>query len=66
MSEQIDLNAVLQERDRLIAENARLTKRNAHLRQMLHEVMSFLVSMKSHVSVRIEAIDAALDGEEAK
>ena len=44
----------------------RLTKRNAHFRQTLDEVMSFLVSMKSHTDVRIEAIGAALDSEETK
>ena len=54
------------ELDQLRAEVQRLTKRNATLRQMLHEVMSFLVSMKSHVNVRIDAINAALDGEETK
>ena len=66
MSDKIDLNAVLQERDRLLAENARLTKRNAILRQNLHEVSVFLVNQTSFVHNRIDAINAALDGEETK
>lgn len=55
-----------QERDRLLVENGRLTKRNAILRQTLHEVCAFLVNQTSFVHNRIDAINAALDVEEPK